>query len=421
LKKQNKNFKGMRFLKNKYFLATTLPILFFAFLYFLPTSVWETSYIFGAEIKSTSTPSEIKVATTTLPEVAHIKTPESVKAIYMTSCVVGTPSFRQKLVDIINTTEINSVVIDIKDFSGTLSYDPTDPTLKHAWEGSRCGTKDMKEFVASLHKDNIYVIGRVTVFQDPHFVKLHPELAVKSLATGLPWKDHKGLSFLDVGGKPTWEYVAAIAKDAHSLGFDEINFDYIRFPSDGNMQDAVYTLSSGSKADQLEKFFAYLGGEMKKAGITSSADLFGMTTTNNDDLNIGQVLERALAYFDYVSPMVYPSHYPPGFNGWKNPNNETYDLIYFVLKRGAERAVATTTAVSTLTNERIGTSSPAIYTHLAVDQNKIRPWLQDFNYGGNYGPVEVRNQIKATYDAGLDSWMLWAPSNIYTKAALNPN
>ena len=408
----------MSFLKNKYILATVLPILFFLFLYFLPSSIWTTSYILGAN--ATSTPTEVKVATTTpvLPEVAHVKTPEAVKAIYMTSCVVGTPSFRKKLVDIINTTEINSVVIDIKDFSGTLSYEPTDPSLKHAWEVARCGTKDMKDFVASLHRDNIYVIGRVTVFQDPHFVKLHPELAVKSLATGQPWKDHKGLNFLDVGGKATWEYVAAIAKDAHNIGFDEINFDYIRFPSDGNMSDAVYTLSTGSKADQLEKFFSYLSAEMKKENIITSADLFGMTTTNNDDLNIGQVLERTLPYFDYVAPMIYPSHYPPNFNGWKNPNDQTYNLIYFVLKRGVEREVATTTAVKTLNNERIGTSTPAIYSHKSVDKNKIRPWLQDFDYGGNYGPVEVRNQIKATYDAGLNSWMLWAPSNIYTKEAL---
>lgn len=416
MKKQNKKFKGLEFLKNKYFLATLLPVIFFICLYFLPTSIWQSSYIFTAQSKVIIPEEEI--ATTTLPVVEHVKTPEAVKAIYMTSCVVGTPSLRQKLVDLINTTELNSIIIDIKDFSGTLSYNPTNPDLKHAWDASKCGTKDMKDFVEALHKDNIYVIGRVTVFQDPHFVKLHPELAVKSLATGQPWKDKKGLSFLDVGGKATWDYVISIANDAHSIGFDEINFDYIRFPSDGNMKDTVYTLSGLDKAAQLEKFFSYLSGEMKKSDIITSADLFGMTTTNMDDLNIGQVLERTLPYFDYVAPMVYPSHYPTGFNGWKNPNDQTYDLIYFVLKKGAERAMATTTTVSTLTNERIGTSTPAIYIHEAVNPNKIRPWLQDFDYGGNYGPVEVKNQINATYEAGLNSWMLWAPSNVYTKEAL---
>lgn len=363
-------------------------------------------------LKSKETPNVVK------EKVVHLKTPEPLKSIYMTSCVVGTKDFRASLVKVVDETEINSLVIDIKDFSGTLSYEPTNPSLKHAWQASKCGTKDMKEFISSLHAKGIYVIGRITVFQDPHYTKLHPELAVKSLATGLPWKDKKGLNFLDVGGTQTWEYTVAIAKDAYDIGFDELNFDYIRFPSDGNMKDASYTLTTGSKVDQLEKFFQYLQSEMKDTGAITSADLFGMTTTNYDDLNIGQVLERTLPYFDYVAPMVYPSHYPPNFNGWKNPNLVPYELIYFVMKRGAERATASTTFVKTLTNERIGTSTPALYTHTPVSRGKLRPWLQDFQYGGTYGPKEVRAQIQATYDAGLTSWMLWSPSNKYTQSAL---
>jgi len=353
-------------------------------------------------------------------EVTHLKTPEPMKSIYMTSCVVGTKDFRAKLVKVVEETEINSLVIDIKDFSGTLSYKPTNPDLDHAWQASKCGTKDMKEFIATLHAKNIYVIGRVTVFQDPHYSKLHPELAVKSIATGLPWKDKKGLNFLDVGGKESWDYTIALAKDAYGIGFDEINFDYIRYPSDGNMKDASYTLSTGSKADQLEKFFQYLHEQLKDTGMKTSADLFGMTTTNYDDLNIGQVLERALPYFDYVAPMVYPSHYPPNFNGWKNPNLVPYELIHFVMKRGVERAEATTTYVSTLTNTRIGTSTPAKYTHTPVSKLKLRPWIQDFQYGGTYGPKEIRAQIQASYDVGLTSFMIWSPSNKYTVSALNP-
>ncbi len=363
-------------------------------------------------------------ATTTVPNVPvdtveHIPTPSSLKAIYMTSCVVGTNDFRNSVVKIAETTDVNAIIIDIKDFSGTLSYKPTDPSLEHAWTAAKCGAKDMREFVKSLHEKKIYVIGRVTVFQDPHFSKLHPELAVKSIATGLPWKDKKGLNFLDVGGKGTWDYIVSIAKDAYGIGFDEINFDYVRFPSDGNMKDAKYTLSTGSKADQLEKFFQYLHEETQKIGVVTSADLFGMVTTNNDDLGIGQVLERALPYFDYVDPMVYPSHYPPGFNGWKDPNKHPYDLIHFVMKRAVERAEATTTAVSTLTNTRIGTSTKNIlYTHEPVSKNKLRPWLQDFNYGGTYGIPEVKAQIKATNDVGLTSWLMWSPSNKYTVGAL---
>lgn len=352
------------------------------------------------------------------PVISRMKTPEPLKAVYMTSCVVGTPSLRNNIVKLVEETEINSIIIDIKDYSGTLSYKPINPELVHAWEASKCGAMDMKEFLETLHQKGIYVIGRVTVFQDPHYTKRHPELAVKSKATGGVWKDRKGLSFLDVGGKGTWDYVIAIARDAHELGFDEINFDYIRYPSDGNMKDTVFSLSTGSKADQLEKFFSYLHDEMKKSGITSSADIFGMTTTNTDDLNIGQVLERTLPYFDYVMPMVYPSHYPPNFNGWKDPNKYPYELIHFVMKRAVERAEATTTAVATLTNTRIGTSTPAVYTHEPQSRLKLRPWIQDFDYGGTYDVAEVRAQIKATYDVGLTSWLLWAPSNKYTRGAL---
>ena len=378
--------------------------------------------IFATKYSTKQNVSNIDVSTSTLPEepkeiVKHISTPNPVKAIYMTSCVVGTPSLRDKLVKLIDETEINSVVIDIKDYSGTLSYKPSDPTLLHAWEASKCGAPDMKTFLETLHNKNVYIIGRITVFQDPHFTKLHPELAVKSISTGLPWKDRKGLNFLDVGGKQTWDYIVSIAKDAHSLGFDELNFDYIRFPSDGNMKDASYTLSSGSKADQLEKFFQYLHSQMKDTGAITSADLFGMTTTNTDDLNIGQVLERTLPYFDYVAPMVYPSHYPPTFNGWKNPNTVPYDLIHFVMKRAVERAEATSTSVQTLQDERIGTSTPARYIHEPQSKYKLRPWLQDFNYGGIYGVPEVKAQIKATYDVGLNSWMIWSPSNRYTVGA----
>jgi hypothetical protein len=372
-------------------------------------------------------PKENALASSTTTEeiaketVKHLKTPEPLKAIYMSSCVVGTKDFRASLVKIADTTEINAIVIDVKDFSGTLSYEPTDPSLKHAWDSAKCGARDMREFLQELHSKNIYAIARVTVFQDPHFTKLHPELAVKSISTGGNWKDGKGLSFLDVGGKETWDYTIAIARDAYNIGFDEINFDYIRFPSDGNMKDAKYTLSTGSKADQLEKFFKYLSVEMKKSNIPTSADLFGMTTTNNDDLNIGQVLERTLPYFDYVAPMVYPSHYPKNFNGWKNPNTVPYELTKFVMKRAVERAEATTTAVAMLDNTKIdlGTSSKKVlYTHEPQNKLKLRTWIQDFDYGGTYDIPEVKAEIKATYDVGLTSWMMWAPSNKYTTGAL---
>lgn len=398
----------------------TLVVGLFSVIYFLIPSFSSVAYR-SNEVLATSTesgvPVEVKLADQG-PVVTHVETPKAVKAIYMTACVATLKTFREKLVNIADTTEINSIVIDVKDFSGTIAFKPEDPLLKDN-EGTGCRTKDLREFVAELHAKGIYTIARITVMQDPYYTKLHPDLAVHKKSDGSVWRDHKGLSFVDVSAKPYWDYIVALGKETYSLGFDELNFDYMRYPSDGDMQDIEFTWSKGmSKAEALEHFFSYLHEKLSPIGAKLSVDLFGMTTTNDDDLNIGQVLERAMPYFDYVCPMVYPSHYPPNFNGWKNPNDHVYDLIKFVMTRGVERAVATTTPVEHFGGVRVGTSTPAIYTKDAYSPNKLRPWLQDFNYGGTYGPAEVRAQIQATYDVGLNSWLLWDPKNVYTVAAL---
>lgn len=356
------------------------------------------------------------VATTTpaKPVVVHIATPTPVRAIYMTQCVVGTPSMRESLVKLIDGTELNSVVIDIKDYAGKLAFTPEDTTLKES-VSEKCGAKDMKEFVQKLHDKNIYVIGRITVFQDPYYTKLHPELAVKRLSDKTAnWKDHKGLSFIDVGAKPYWDYIVKIANASYEIGFDELNFDYIRFPSDGNMKDTYYSWDAGvSKSETLEEFYKYLHEQLKPSGVITSADLFGMVTTNYDDLNIGQVLERAMPYFDFIDPMVYPSHYPAGFNGYKNVNEHSYDIVNFSLSHAVARALATTTSEASFAHTRIGTSTPAIYEKPAYEASKIRPWLQSFDYPVEYTPAMVSAQLKATADAGLQSYLFWDPTNKY--------
>ncbi len=359
------------------------------------------------------------VSTKEKEKALHLKTPEPLKAIYMSQCVVGTKDFRQDLVDLINRTELNAVVIDIKDYTGKIAFNTENPKLKNSVSNA-CGAVDMKDFIFSLHNQGIYVIGRVTVFQDPYMTKLRPDLAVKKKSdNNIVWKDGKGLSFIDVGAREHWDYTIEIAKESYNVGFDEINFDYIRFPSDGDMKDIDYTHSRGkTKSEAVREFFAYLQDNLKGTGIVTSADLFGMTTTNNDDLNIGQVLEYGLMYFDYVAPMVYPSHYPPMFNGWKNPNLFPGEVIAFSMGRAVERSLATTTKIKLFGSTPIASTTPQLYTKPVWNKLKLRPWLQDFKYGGTYGPKEVRAQIDATYSIGLTSWMLWAPSNRYTEAAL---
>ena len=325
----------------------------------------------------------------------HVEIPKSLKAIYMTACVASTPSLRDNLINLIDTTELNAIVLNIKDETGKIAFDVDDPFLKDSVANlseGECKIQDIKGLIKDLHDKHIYVIGRIPVFQDLHMTKIRPDLAVKRASDGGIWRDRKGISWLDAGSKEVWDYIIAIGKQSYEYGFDELNFDYIRFPSDGNMKDIYYPFSEEKinadsylgKSNVLKEFFVYLRRNFRDTDVILSADLFGMTTTNSDDLNIGQILEDAARYFDYVAPMVYPSHYPPNFNGWSDPNKHPYELIKFVMDEGVKKLVNASTTPS-----------------------KLRPWLQDFDYGGNYDVPEVKAQIQATYDAGLTSWMLW--------------
>lgn len=373
-----------------------------------------------------------EVESVLVKKVKHLSMPKPLKAVYMTQCFASRSDLRKNLVKLIEDTELNSVVIDIKDYTGTVSFETFDPRIDQVSAiGSGCQVKDMKDFLEELHDKNIYVIGRVTVFQDPLYTKLYPELAVKKLSDKeAVWKDRKGLSFIDVGAKPFWDYILAIATSSYAIGFDEINFDYIRFPSDGDMKDIYFSHAGnspagGSKKESLREFFEYLDTNLKETGIVTSADIFGMTTTNTDDLNIGQVLEHALLNFDYVSPMVYPSHYPPKFNGWPDPNKVPYEIIKFSMDSAVARAELLKKEVTdkmytenASTTEKIKNEfyNERLEKRLGADQ--LRPWLQDFDYPVPYTPEMVRKQIEATYDAGLTSWMLWDPRNEYTPSAL---
>ena len=364
---------------------------------------------------------------------SYVETPKSVKGIYMTSWTASQSSLRDPLVKLIDDTELNTVVIDIKDYSGRIVFPVTNPELE-AYGSEEVRISDLPEFIESLHKKGIYVIGRVAVFQDAYFVKHRPDLAVKNKLGQEVWKDKKGISWIDAGAREYWDYIVLIAKEARKIGFDEINFDYIRFPSDGDMYDISYTWSSTTpKAIVLKIFFSYIhdrlisqvsqGEPLGKGlanlstsppmpdiggnginGLKISADLFGMTTTAESDLGIGQVLENTLPYFDYVSPMVYPSHYPPTFEGFKEPEAHPYEVVHFAMQSGVMRAelLASTTGQS-----------------LVDYKNKLRPWLQDFGLRQDYGPTEVKAQIKATNDVGLTSFLLWSASNRYTQGALN--
>ena len=309
------------------------------------------------------------------PMISHIQTPNQVKAVYISSWVAGTASFKNKILKLVDDSEINSVVIDVKDSTGRISFEVYDQKLKDEGSVERRIT-DLPSLIQELHDKGIYIIARSAVFQDPQFVKKHPEFGVKKASNkNILWSDKKGIHWLDAGSKEVWDYTVAIGKEAYAQGFDELNFDYIRFPSDGNMKDIYYPISEGKiKTEVMASFFEYIRSNFGSDGEKISADVFGMTTTNSDDLGIGQVLETALKNFDYVAPMVYPSHYPPGWNGYKNPATRPYEVIHKAMEGAVIKAKA-----------------------IGENPLKLRPWLQDFNMGAVYTGDLIKAEIKAVY------------------------
>jgi len=344
-------------------------------------------------VEATSTPVEAST-TPSVFAVTHVSTPAAVHAVYFTSWAAGTPSFQKQMFALFaaSSTRLNSIVIDIKDYSGRISFAVTDPTLA-AMGSAENRIPDIEHFIDSLHKKGIYTIGRVQAFEDPFAVAVHPEWAVKT-ASGAVWKDSGGAKWIDPDNKTAWNYVAAIAKEGYKVGFDEINFDYVRFPSDGVGNAVFAKRATTTKESVITSFFSYLHDELAPSGIPISADVFGQTTTDLGDMGIGQHFENVLPYFDFVDPMIYPSHYINGFDGFPKPAEHPYEIVHHAMASSSARAIA-------------ASSTP----------EKIRPWLQAFDLGATYTPAFVEDQIQATADAGLGGWLLWNAGAVYTRYA----
>jgi hypothetical protein len=329
------------------------------------------------------------------------KEPIRAKGVYVTFRTAANHRM-DEIIDLIEKTELNSVVIDIKDYTGRIPFQ-TESDLVHEIGSEKIFIKDIRGLIENLHKEGIYSVARIAVFEDNYLPREKPELALKNSSGGL-WYDNNGLTWLDPASKEVWDYTIAIAKEATKVGFDEINLDYIRFPSDGATALIKYPFwnKETEKTEVVRSFFEYFNSRIKPLGVFISADLFGLTLTSTNDLNIGQWLEYAAPYFDYICPMVYPSHYPVGFEGFENPAAHPYEVIYDGLTKGMERLAS------------ISVSNP----NTAVA--KLRPWLQDFNMGAIYDARMIELQKKAVYDAGADGWLLWNPKNYYTESGLAP-
>ncbi len=338
--------------------------------------------------------------------------PAIIKAVYVTGWSAGSKKYLNYLENLFKTTQINAVVIDIKDYSGTISY-TTKAKKAQEYNTYQNQIPDIGDLINRLHNQKIYVIGRITVFQDPLLAKNRPDLAIyDTQKTNNPeqpiaWENNNGLAWVDPASKEVWDYNIEIAKDAISYGFDEINFDYIRFPSDGQESNMGFPFwdQKTPKNFVIKKFFQFLRESLPDTVI--SADVFGQVTTSTDDMGIGQILEDSLAHFNYIYPMIYPSHYAKGFLGYQNPADHPYQIVKNSMDSALNR-VNVYTKIYTKNNDQIKIA-------------KIRPWLQDFNLGATYSKDMVMQEIKAVsdaYGADFNGYLLWNASNTYTQDAI---
>jgi hypothetical protein len=317
--------------------------------------------------------------------------PVQVKGIYVTSCMAGSRKMSE-LVAIARDTEVNAMVIDIKTDEGKITYE-MDSALVRQYGSSTGVIPNIQNLIRSLKSKKIYLIARIVAFKDPYLAKRKRTLALKN-ADGSLYHDNMKGCWVNPYQKAVWKYLLDVASQAAAIGFDEIQFDYMRFPTDGAVAKLNYGKISKSKTKEeiIEEFVKYVSAGLKPLGVFVSADVYGTIIKSRvDAAMVGQNYVELSKYLDYICPMIYPSHFEEGNFGIKYPDLEPRKMIYKVLE------------VSKNNLNRITQGK-----HRAI----VRPWLQDFTarwvkHHRTYGGDEVRAQINGVYDTGYKEWILW--------------
>ena len=328
-----------------------------------------------------------------------------VRGIYISGPMAGSTELFQNILDSAAGTEINTVVIDFKDDQGRITC-PVDSPVASEIGACRPYVQDMKELIASLKERGLYVIARVVAFRDPWLAEKKPEWSLH-LADGSLYRDRQGMAWVDPYRKEVWDYLVEVGTEAKEAGFDEVQFDYIRFSTEGTMRDVVFdeAVTGGrSRTDVITEFVKYAYENLASQGLFVSADVFGTIIGSDIDAQaVGQVYTEMAKHLDYICPMIYPSHYGPGNFGLEHPDTMPYETVLEALKK----------------SQMVMDQAAEADGHVS-SQAIVRPWLQDFTASylgeGNYIPYgynEVQRQIQAVKDAGYDEWMLWSAANRY--------
>jgi len=328
-----------------------------------------------------------------------------VKGVYMTQHSFIGAKF-DKLLKLAQESDINAFVIDVKDDDGIMLFE-NEAAAKYSPEGNsraRINVEKLNERMKILKDNGIYTIARIVTFKDPMYTKAHPDRAILDKRTGNVFVSKDKLRWASPHDRELWNYDIAVAKEAAKNGFNEIQFDYVRFPaSNGNKLDKVLdyrnNVADKSKPQTIQNFLKQAYAELSKEQVYISADIFGLVGSVSDDMGLGHHWEAVSNVTDYVCPMMYPSHYGKGTYGQAIPDARPYETVYF----GTKDAVARNKTIET----------PAM----------IRPWIQDFTAGWVKGHIkyrdqEVRAQIKALKDNGVEEYLLWNAGNRYSEGAV---
>ena len=302
----------------------------------------------------------------------------------------------ERIVGIAVATEINGLVINVKDDNGFITYNSNVEIVQNMNKETPIPIKDIDNMLKILNEYDIYTIGRIVAFKDKNFAVKSPEHSIQ-LKSGGTWLDPNSgnIPWINPFDKYVWDYNIAIAKEASLLGFDEIQFDYVRFPDGAKTYNKITEFPGRNDRDKDEAiadFLEYSRKELEPYNVNLGADVFGLITRTWDDYpeDIGQTWILIGEHVDNICPMVYPSHYSTGWYNLENPNAHPY----LVVKEAMEESIEKNSSMET----------PPI----------IRPWIQDFDWDGiAYGPDKVRDQIVAAKELGVYEYMIWNPSNVY--------